>query len=283
MRRHLADQGHRVLALTRTPGRPDSIQWQPEQGRLDLAGSENLEAVIHLAGEPIACRWTESKKILIRDSRVQGTRLLSQALTRLPQRPRVLISASATGYYGDRPGETLTEASPPGRGFLAGVAQVWENAAEPARVHGIRVVHPRIGIVLSPQGGALAKMLPVFRRGLGGRFGSGRQVWSWIALEDLIRGLAFLLENDAVSGPVNMVAPEPVTNQDFTSALARALDRPAWLPVPGWAARLALGEMARETLLAGARVLPETLLRQGFTFQHPTLEPALRHLLDGQS
>jgi uncharacterized protein (TIGR01777 family) len=235
---------------------------------------------VHLAGENIAKgRWNARKKARIRDSRVNGTRLLSEALTRLSKPPAVMVCASAIGYYGDRGDEVLREESASGSGFLAEVCRQWEAAAEPARKRGIRVVHLRIGVVLSPEGGALAQMLFPFRMGLGGKLGSGRQYFSWIAIDDLVTVIAHALTNDTLQGPVNAVAPHPVTNLEFTRTLGRVLARPTLFPMPALAARLAFGEMADELLLSSARVEPTRLLATAYQFRHPQLEGALRHLL----
>jgi uncharacterized protein (TIGR01777 family) len=238
--------------------------------------------VVHLAGESIASRWTAARKARIRESRVRGTRLLSQALARLDAPPRVLISASAIGIYGNRGDELLTEDSPSGetnRDFLVAVCREWEAAADPARAAGVRVVHPRLGIVLSPEGGALGKLLPPFRLGLGGHQGNGRQWMSWIAIDDAVGVLLHLLNHLEINGPVNVTAPEPVINREFTRVLGRVLGRPTPFPVPAAALRLALGEMANSTILASARGAPSKLLQAGYRFEHPVLEPALRHVL----
>ncbi len=278
----LTASGHDVIRLVRSqPAAGEAaVRWDPEAGTLDAAGLEGLDAVVHLAGENLAeGRWTAEKKRRIRESRVKGTRLLCEALAGLARPPRVLVSASAVGYYGDRGDELLTKESPPGSGFLAAVARDWEAAAEPARRAGIRVVHPRMGPVLTPAGGVLAKMLPPFQAGLGGRVGSGRQYVSWIAVDDLLDAMLHLLATEALRGPVNMVAPRPVTNAEFAATLGRVLGRPAVLAVPAFAARLALGEMADEVLLASARVTPVRLAASGYRFRYPELEGALRHLL----
>jgi len=225
-------------------------------------------------------RWTETKKARIRGSRVRGTALLASALAELPHPPRVMVSASAIGYYGARGDEPLDESAPQGSGFLASVCGQWEAAAHVARDAGIRVVHPRIGVVLAADGGALAKMKLPFLIGLGGRIGDGRQYMSWITLEDLVSALVFALEHDTLEGPVNFVSPTPVTNADFTATLARVLKRPAIFPVPKLALRLGAGsEMANEMLIGGARVIPALLHGHGFRWKHTTLEPALRSLL----
>jgi uncharacterized protein (TIGR01777 family) len=234
---------------------------------------------VHLAGENIAERWTPAKKVQIRDSRVKGTELLSKTLAGLSSPPAVLVSASAVGYYGDRGEEPLTDDSAPGRGFLAEVCQAWEAATEPARERGIRVVRLRLGVVLSAAGGALAKMLPPFRLGLGGRLGSGRQYVSWIALGDVVGSIQHAIVTGGLQGATNAVAPRAVTNQEFTKTLGKVLARPTAIPLPAFAARLMFGEMADELLLASARVQPAKLLASGYQFRHPELEAALRHLL----
>jgi hypothetical protein len=276
----LANAGHRVLPLRRALATASEAgpTWNPPAGQIHLEPAGQLDAVIHLAGETIAQRWTPAAKARIRASRVDATRLLCEALARLPQPPRVLDCASATGFYGDRGDEVLDERSAAGTGFLADVCQAWEAAADAARQRGIRVVHLRLGIVLARHGGALAKMLSAFRLGLGGRLGTGRQYWSWIALEDLLRAVERALEDDRLSGPANAVSPAAVTNAEFTAALARTLHRPAFLPVPAFAVRLLFGEMGREALLASARVRPARLAEGGFEFRCSTLDEAFRHL-----
>jgi hypothetical protein len=232
----LSKNGHRVVPLQRTPGNGSEVgpNWNPAVGQIYIEPSGALDAVVHVAGENIAQRWTPAVKARIRASRVDATRLLCEALARLPQPPRVLVCASATGFYGDRGEEVLDERSAPGTGFLPEVCQAWEAAADAAQQRGIRVVHLRLGIVLARHGGALAKMLPSFRFGLGGRLDVGRQFWSWIALEDLLRVVELALQDDRLSGAVNEVSPEPVTNTGFTRTLARALHRPAVLSPPAW-------------------------------------------------
>jgi uncharacterized protein (TIGR01777 family) len=271
----LSTGGHQVRRLGRGPG-----GWDPEGGRLDPGLLEGLDGVVHLAGENIANgRWTPDRKARIRESRVRGTRLLCETLARLKRPPETLVSASAVGFYGDRGEEELTESSRPGFGYLAEVCKDWEQATEPARDAGIRVVNLRLGIVLSPKGGALSKMLLPFSLGLGGRLGHGRQFMSWISLSDLSSLILRALTDSALSGPVNAVAPHPVTNREFTRTLASVLGRPAFTPMPAFLARLAFGEMAEALLLGGAKVLPGRLTGSGFEFQHPTLEIALRELL----
>lgn len=274
--------GHTVARLVRSPPRPSvaEVQWNPETGIREIASLEGMDAVVHLAGENIAGgRWTAERKARIRDSRVTGTRTLCETLARLARPPKVLVSASAIGYYGDRGGEVLRETSAPGLGFLPEVCRAWEEATEPAAQKGIRVVLLRIGVVLSPAGGALAKMLFPFKLGAGGIIGSGQQYMSWIGLDDIIGAIHHTLMTDALQGPVNVVAPRPVTNRDFTKTLGRVLGRPTLFPMPAFAARLAFGEMADALLLASTRVEPARLMAANYAFRHPDLEGALRHLL----
>jgi len=257
-----------------------SVRWDPEAGAIDSGGLEGCDAVVHLAGENVgAGRWTAARKAAIRNSRVKGTRLLCEALANLARPPKTLVCASAIGYYGDRGEEVLTEESPPGAGFLPDVCREWEAAAEAAVRKGIRVVHLRIGMVLSPKGGALPRMLPPFRAGLGGVIGTGRQYVSWVALDDLTGIVLHALSREELRGPVNAVAPRPVTNRELTEALGKVLSRPTLLPVPSFALRLAVGEMADPLLLASARVAPRRLEETGYRFRFPELRAALRHLL----
>jgi uncharacterized protein (TIGR01777 family) len=255
------------------------VQWDPSSGVSDPAALEGLDAVVHLAGENIAERWTPNKKDRILRSRVDGTQTLCSALAKLSRPPKVLVSASAIGYYGDRGAEPLGEDSPAGVGFLADVCQAWEAAALTAEQKGMRVVLLRLGVVLSPTDGALAKMLLPFQLGVGGVLGSGKQYMSWIALDDTIDALHQTLITESLRGAVNVTAPSPVTNREFTATLGRVLRRPTVLPVPAFALRLALGAMADALLLSGARVEPRRLLASGFQFRHPELEGALRHVL----
>jgi hypothetical protein len=278
--RALQSGGQRVVRLVRRPPGAGEVRWDPAGGTIDAAGLEGVDGVVHLAGESIADgRWTSARKRRIRDSRVEGTRLLAGALGRLTRKPAVLVSASAIGIYGDRGDEELDEASATGQGFLADVGRAWEAATADAAAAGIRVVLPRLGIVLAPDGGALAKMLPPFRLGLGGPLGPGTQWMSWITLEDTVRVLLAALEQPALSGPVNAVAPAPVTNAEFTRLLAAAVHRPAIFPVPALALEVLFGEMAREALLASQRVLPRKLTAAGFGFEDPVLGPALRRVV----
>lgn len=280
--RSLTEDGHEVVRLVRKESAPGSleIEWHPNQGRIDAQRLEGFDAVVHLAGESIASgRWNNEKKRTIRESRTKGTTLLSEALAPLSQPPSVFISASAIGYYGDRGDELLTETSTPGNDFLASVCVEWEQSTRPAAEKGIRTVLSRFGIILDRDGGALAKMLPPFRMGIGGRFGDGRQWMSWIALDDVVGALKWLLRDKAVNGPVNFVAPRPVTNAEFTRTLGRVLGRPTFFPIPAFGARLAFGEMADALLLSSQKVEPTVLENRGFAFYWPRLEPALDHLL----
>ena len=278
----LTSSGHRVTRLVRSRPRPATaeVQWDPAAGSVDTAGLEGLDAVVHLAGENIAAgRWTAEKKARIRSSRVEGTRTLCESLARLAQPPKTVVCASAIGYYGDRGEEVLREESAPGTGFLAEVCSAWEAATEPAVQKGLRVVPLRIGLVLSPAGGALAKMLLPFKLGAGGVVGTGQQYMSWITLNDVVGAIHHALITNTLQGPVNAVAPHPVTNHDFTKTLGRVLGRPTLFPMPAFAARLAFGEMADELLLASTRVEPARLVATGYRFRHSDLEGALRHLL----
>ncbi len=255
------------------------ILWNPETGELSPADLEGFEVVIHLAGESVARHWTADRKQRILDSRTRGTSLLAQTLARLKRPPSTLISASAIGYYGVDANEAVDESGANGRDFLADVVRQWELSAAPARAAGIRVVHPRIGIVLSPHGGALERMLPFFKLGTGGRMGSGRQWMSWISMRDVTGGIHHAIDHVQVNGPMNLVAPHPVQNSEFTSVLGSVLSRPAVIPVPALALKLAFGEMASATVLASQRVIPRVLQDSGFTFQDQTLQSALRHEL----
>ena len=280
--RLLTDGGHLVFPLVRRAPNPGSgeIQWSPEKGLSDPGALEGLDAVVHLAGESIASgRWNAQRKQRIHDSRVVGTRTLAQALAGLGKPPAVFVCASAVGVYGNQEDMTLTEASPPGSGFLAEVTRAWEAACDPAVQAGIRTVHLRTGMVLSTSGGALGKMLLPFRLGLGGPVGHGRQYMSWIHLEDLLAAIVFILQTASLQGPVNGTAPNPVTSRQFATSLGAALGRPAFLPLPALAVRLLFGEMGRELLLSGQRVLPAALTSAGFQFSHPVLPAALAHLL----
>lgn len=278
--RRLGAAGHRVHALARGVRDGRSPWWDPASGRIELAPCGPLDAVIHLAGESIAGgRWTAARKVRIRESRVQGTSVLARALLQLNPRPAVLIAASAIGFYGDRGDALVDEDSPPGTGFLADVCRQWEGAADAAATAGMRVVRLRLGLVLDRSGGALPRMLPAFRFGLGGMLGGGRQVMSWVMLDDLLAMVEHALCDARLSGPVNAVAPGAVTNGEFTRALGRVLHRPACMRVPAPVVRALFGEMGEALLLAGARVDPKRLRDSGYPFRHPALEPALRELL----
>jgi uncharacterized protein (TIGR01777 family) len=277
----LAAAGHRVVrAVRRTPVGADELQWDPAGGQIDLKKLAEADAVVHLAGENIAAgRWTASFKDKILRSRVDGTSLIARSLAGLPGGPRTLVAASAIGYYGDRGAEVLTEDSPPGDDFLAEVCREWEAACQPVRDAGLRVANLRIGVVLSPLGGALKKMLTPFRLGGGGVIGSGRQYMSWITLDDLVRAIVFVVHRPEMQGAINLTAPRPVTNHEFTKTLGRVLRRPTLFPMPAFAARLAFGEMADALLLGSAQVQPRRLEEAQFAFHHPQLEEALRSLL----
>lgn len=281
LRPFLAAHGWQIMPVVRREPRTGEIGWDPDAGRLDPADLEGIDAVIHLAGENIGARWTAARKRRIQDSRTRGTTLLSETLARLHRPPAVLVSMSAAGIYGDRGDEILTEQSPVGArdDFLVRVATAWEAAAIPAAAAGIRVVHPRLGTLLDRQGGVLGKLLLPFRLGVGGRLGSGRQWMSWIALDDAVAAIYYALTTDRLRGPVNTTAPAPVTNREFTTTLGRILSRPTLFPLPAAALRLALGEMADSVLLGSTRVLPARLIEDGFQFQYPTLEAALRRAL----
>lgn len=276
----LTTGGHEVLRLVRRPaGGPDELAWNPAAGSLDAARLEDVDAVVNLAGAPIAGRWTAARKKEIRDSRVEGTRLLCEALAKLARKPKVLVNASAIGFYGDRGGEPLTEASPPGEGFLADVCREWEAATLPATEAGIRVVVMRIGMVLSPKGGALAALLPPFLAGAGGPIGNGQQYTSWISAEDLVGAIHFALFEDTLRGPVNAVAPVAIPNREFSRALGRVLHRPSFMPLPAPVVRALMGEMGKELLLSGQRVEPAALGAAGFPFLHAAVDDALRFML----
>jgi uncharacterized protein (TIGR01777 family) len=280
----LAQRGHAVQRVTRRPSRPGDVAWDPARGEIDAASLWPPDAVFHLAGENIADgRWTEAKKQRIRDSRVQGTQFLSATLAGLPHPPQVLVSASAVGYYGHRGAEMLTEESGGGKGFLAAVCRQWEAATHAAVHAGIRTVCLRHGLVLSADGGVLHTLLPRFKLGLGGPVGSGRQYGSWISLPDLLYVILHCVGTETLSGPVNAVAPTPVTMEEFATTLGQVLDRPTLVSVPEFAVRLALGEMAHELVFASARVVPARLHASGYVFTHATLEVALRDLLQKHS
>ena len=277
----LAAEGRTARALVR-PGRearPGDVRWDPASGRLDPR-EPGPEAVVHLAGENVAAgRWTAARRRRIYASRVDSTRALARALAGLPRPPRVLVCASALGYYGDRGDAWLDESSPPGEGFLARLCVDWEDASRPAAEAGVRVVQLRIGVVLGAGGGLLERLVPVFRAGLGGRTGSGRQYVSWVALADVAGAVAHAVDTDALAGPVNAVAPEPVPNAELARALARALGRPALVPLPAAAVRALWGRMGDELMLSGARIRPARLLGSGYRFRFPELDGALEAAL----
>ncbi len=278
----LEERGDTPVLLSRRPGTENEarVVWNPAAGVLDPAALDGVAAVVHLAGENVSDgRWSEAKKQRILDSRVNGTRLLAEAIAAARTKPGVLVSASAMGYYGDTGDAVVDEASPAGSGFLAEVCQQWEAATAPAEAAGVRTVHYRIGLVLSADGGALAKMLAPFKAGLGGPLGNGRMWMSWISIDDLVRGILHCIDTESLAGPVNAVAPHPVTNRDFTKALGRVLRRPTLFPVPAPAIRLLFGEMGEALLLSSARVHPTRLSASGYHFAHPEIGVALQALL----
>ena len=277
--------GHRVVPMVRSEASGDAIHWDPDRGQIDSGGLEGVGAVVHLAGEGIgARRWNEAHKAKVKASRTSGTTLLAETLAKLNKPPKVLVSGSAVGYYGDRGDEVLTESSRPGSDFLADVCTAWEAAAAPAREAGIRVAHIRTGIVLSGRGGVLPRMIMPFKFGIGGKLGSGRQWMSWISLEDEVAAIVHLLGNDDLAGAFNLTAPSPVTNADMTKAIGAALHRPTLVRAPAFALKAALGpEMAQELLLVSQRALPTRLLDSGFTFAHPEVSEALNTALAASS
>ncbi len=280
--RSLKRSGHEVGRLVRSSAAtsPDVRSWDPAAGRLDADQLADADAVVHLGGESLAAgRWTTARKTRILHSRVDSTRLLSETLAGLSSGPQVFLCASAVGYYGDRGDELLDETSPPGTNWLSKVCTAWEAATGPAAQSGVRVVCLRLGPVLAAKGGMLPEVVRPMRFGLGGRWGSGRQWLSWIGLGDVSAAIEHLLLADALGGPVNLTAPQPVTNREFVKTLGRVLRRPTLVAMPAWALRLALGQMADEMLLAGARVVPRRLEESGFRFAHAELEPALREIL----
>src|SRR5215213_2898927 len=277
----LESEGHETLRLVRNaPASAEEVRWNPSAGTIDAAALEGVDAAVHLAGENLAeGRWTDEKKRRIRESRVKGTRLISETLAGLARQPEVLVSASAVGFYGSRGDEVLTEQSAAGDDFLAQVCREWEEATAAAEGARIRVVHLRFGVILSGRGGALKKMLTPFRLGVGGKLGDGRQYMSWVTLDDAVGAIEHALSDKTLSGPVNVVAPRPVTNKEFTKAMGSALSRPTFFSVPAFAARLAFGEMADATLLSSQRAEPARLQESGFVFKYPEIEGALRHVL----
>jgi uncharacterized protein len=279
----LRARGHIVRRLLRSTreSQADDVLWDVTGSALPRQALAGVDAIVHLAGEPVAHRWTSARKRAIRDSRVRGTEQLATAVLAMERRPRVVISGSAIGFYGDRGDALLDETAPPGDDFLARVCVDWERAAAPVEAAGVRLVHLRTGIVLSPKGGALARLLPIFRLGGGGPLGGGRQWMSWISLHDEVRAIEHALFTESMRGAANLVSPNPVTNAEFATTLGRVLARPAFVPVPAFAIELIYGEMARATLLSGQRVMPRALLAAGFEFDQPTLEGALRGELHG--
>jgi hypothetical protein len=277
-----AEQIQIIQLIRRKPANLREISWNPQVDKPveDLASLEGMDAAIHLAGANLSShRWTSAYKREIAESRVAATRALVKVLKALKQPPATLLCASATGIYGNRGSEVLTEESEPGQGFLADTCRAWEAEADVASEIGIRVVHLRFGVVLTAEGGALREMLPVFRLGLGGTLGNGKQWMSWITLSDLVRAVFYLLDSAAIDGPINLAAPNPVTNAEFTRALGHALHRPTMIPAPAFALRVAFGEMANEALLASTRVVPERLSRSGFVFELPDIGSALKAIL----
>lgn len=269
--------GHEVFRLVRSTPGAGEIEWHPNNDQIDTGALEGFDAIINFAGENIAAgRWTDDQKRKIRDSRVNGTHLLSEAIAKLKDKPKVFLCASATGIYGDRDDETLDEQSDSGGGFLAGVCREWEKATEPAVQAGVRTVNLRFGPIISREGGMLAKMLTPFKMGMGGKVGSGKQYIAWVAIEDAIGAIKLALKDERFRGPLNIVSPHPVTNEEFTKTLGHVLSRPTALHMPAFAVRLAFGEMADEMLLTSQRVIPKRLNDAGFEFEFPELEGALR-------
>jgi len=276
----LKAEGAEVTRLVRAAAKSGEVEWHPESGSIDPPALEGFDAVINLSGDGIANgRWTAEKKRRILDSRVNGTRLLSETMANLARKPKAFINASAVGFYGSRGNELLDEESSPGEGFLANVCRQWEFATAPAEQSGIRVVRLRLGVILTPDGGIMGSMLRPFKIGLGGKVGSGEQVISWVAMDDVVAAIGFILQNESLRGPINLVAPQPVTNEEFTKILGRVLSRPTFMAMPAFAARLAFGEMADEMMLSSTRVAPKVLNDAGFKFQYPELEGAVRAML----
>ena len=273
----LTNDGAAVTRLVRGVAKSGEIEWHPNQDQLNEQTLAGFDVVINLAGENIAGgRWTDEQKRKIRDSRVGGTHLLSEAIAKMAVKPSAFICASATGIYGDRDDETLDEQSESGGGFLAGVCREWEKACEPAIKAAVRVVNLRLGPILAREGGMLSKLLTPFKMGMGGKVGSGKQYISWVALDDVVNAIKLAISNQAMRGPLNIVSPNPVTNEEFTRTLGHVLNRPTALAMPAFAARLAFGEMADEMLLASQKVLPKKLMSMGFEFKYPQLEAAFR-------
>ena len=273
----LEAQGHEVTRLVRTAPRVGEIEWHPNKDEVSAASLEGFDVIINLAGENIAGgRWTDEQKRKIRDSRVNGTHLLSEAIAKMERKPRAFICASATGIYGDRDDEVLDEQSESGGGFLAGVCREWEMACDLAVKAGVRVVNLRFGPILAREGGMLSKLLTPFKMGVGGKVGSGRQYISWVSLEDSVNAILLAINDESIRGPLNVVSPNPVTNEEFTKTLGHVLNRPTALAMPAFAARLAFGEMADEMLLVSQRVVPKKLTEARFEFRYPNLESALK-------
>lgn len=277
--REVTARGHDVIRIVRPTSRGKGVFWDPNSGQIQLEKLEGLDAVVHLAGESIFGTWSRGHRQRILDSRAKGTSLLATSLARLARPPRVLVSASAIGFYGNRStAEAIDESAPAGQGFLADVVKIWESSALPAREAGIRVVHPRFGLVLAKGEGTLKFAAPVFYMGLGGRLGSGRQIWSWVAIDDVASSILHLIEHESVEGPVNVTAPNPVTNAEFTKVLARVVHRPALFRVPEFVLRL-VGDVADELILSSARVTPRKLMESGYRFRYPDLRQALQAIL----
>jgi len=276
----LEAEGSEVTRLVRSSAGAGEIEWHPNNDQIDATKLEGFDAIINFAGENIAGgRWTDEQKRKIRDSRVNGTHLLSEAIAGLKQKPKVFLCASATGIYGDRDDETLDEQSDSGGGFLAGVCREWEKATEPAAAAGGRTVNLRFGPILAREGGMLAKLLTPFKMGMGGKVGSGKQYISWVAIDDAVNAIKLALKDESIRGPLNIVSPHPVTNEEFTKTLGHVLNRPTALSMPAFAARLAFGEMADEMLLTSQRVIPKRLNDAGYEFEYPELEGAFRKYL----
>ncbi len=274
----LTRDGAQITRLVRSKPNTGEIEWHPNHDEMSPESLEGFDVIINLAGENIAAgRWTDEQKRKIRDSRVNGSHLLSEAIAKMPAKPRVFACASATGIYGDRDAEILDEQSESGGGFLAGVCREWEKATEPASNAGVRVVNLRFGPILARDGGMLSKLLTPFKMGMGGKVGSGKQYISWVSLEDSVRAVKLAIDDDAIRGPLNVVSPNPVTNEEFTKTLGHVLNRPTALAMPAFAARLAFGEMADEMLLVSQRVIPKKLTTAGFEFKFPSLEKTLQH------
>ncbi len=277
----LSKKDIKVCKILREDPEGDAISWKPEGGDWDSAFTDGIDGIVHLAGENIASgKWTKEKKEKIKNSRIEGTKRLCDHILKLPVPPSVFVCASAVGFYGDRGMEFLNESSSRGSGFLPDVCIGWEEAAQTVSVSGIRVVNVRFGVVLSKEGGALAKMLTPFKMGMGGKIGSGKQYMSWVAMDDVTGAIYHALTTDSLKGPVNVTAPNPVTNKEFTNTLGRVLKRLTVMPMPAFAAKLAFGKMANDLLLASTRVAPKKLADSGYKFQYTELESALRHILD---